>query len=287
MKVLNIGNSFTHDATDLLSVLSEAGGIDVSRISVYEAIRRGGSFRNWIDIYNDDDMEDTYSISRVLGGLPLDITEGEASAGDGRLFRNTLKAVDWDLIIINQVSNYAPYFGSWNAEGKSGGLDSFIGIIRKEQPEAHLGFLLVHSYWDGYENNTERSSLKRWNMIAQSARELKKNYPIDIIVPYGTAIENMRSSSLNNSYDLTADGSHCVFSIGHYTAACCYYEAVIAPFTGVSVMGNPARIDASRTDSVYPAVSVTDENAPVAQKAAILAVKDMFHCCNPETEQML
>ena len=47
-------------------------------------------------------------------------------------------------------------------------------------------------------------------------------------------------------------------------------------------MGNSARIDVSNKESEYPSVNVTDENAPIAQKAAYLAIKDMYHCQNPE-----
>ena len=34
--------------------------------------------------------------------------------------------------------------------------------------------------------------------------------------------------------------------------------------------------------SLPVAANVTDENAPIAQKAAYLATKDMYHCQNPE-----
>ena len=34
--------------------------------------------------------------------------------------------------------------------------------------------------------------------------------------------------------------------------------------------------------SKYPSINVTDENALMAQKAAVLATEQMFECVNPE-----
>lgn len=83
---------------------------------------------------------------------------------------------------------------------------------------------------------------------------------------------------------MTRDGLHLAYGLGRYTAACCYYESLIAPRSGISVLGNPARYDASQApSSEYPSISVTDENALIAQKAAYLATNDMYHCYNPES----
>ena len=81
---------------------------------------------------------------------------------------------------------------------------------------------------------------------------------------------------------MTRDGTHCGYGLAQYTAACCYYESLIAPRCGISVLGNSARIDVSAKESMYPSVNVTDENALIAQEAAYLATKDMYLCQNPE-----
>ena len=81
---------------------------------------------------------------------------------------------------------------------------------------------------------------------------------------------------------MTRDGTHCGYGLAEYTAACCYYESLIAPRCGISVVGNSARIDVSDKKSKYPPVNVTDKNAIIAQMAAYMATKDMYHCQNPE-----
>ncbi|MBR4369130.1 MAG: DUF4886 domain-containing protein [Prevotella sp.] len=282
LRVLDIGNSYTTGATRLLPLIAKASKADLSTMCLYQCIRGGASFKNWVDIYNDNDTKTSYSITKVIGGLPANVQTGKGKVGDGKLFRDVLTHETWDLIIIHQYSLFAPYYSKWNTNSAAGYLDELISIIKKHQPNAELGFLLVHSYWSGYENNAEHSSYNRWQLIANSAKSFCEDYDVDFVIPYGTAIQNLRSSSLNNEYDLTSDGTHCGYGLAEYTAACCYYESLITPRCGISVIGNSARIDVSDKKSKYPSVNVTDENALIAQKAAYLATKDMYHCQNPE-----
>ena len=282
LRVLDIGNSYTNDATDLLPLIAKASKADLGTMCLYRCFRGGGSFKNWVDIYNDNDNANTYSISKVVGDLPANVQTGTGEKGDGKLFRDVLSIENWDLIIIHQVSTYAPYYSLWNNKNASGYLDELISIIKEHQPNAKLGFLLVHSYWSEYVYNSEKSSFERWQLIANSTKSFCEDYNVDFVIPYGTAIQNLRASSLNNEYDLTRDGTHCEYGLAQYTAACCYYESLIAPRSGISVLGNSARIDVSNKITTYPNINVTDENAIVAQEAAYLAVKDMYHCQNPE-----
>ena len=283
LKVLDIGNSYTNDATNMLPKITAASGSDISDMCLYKAIRSSGSFKSWYDLYHDNDNQ-TYTISKVMGGIDANITTGSGEAGDGSLFREALENEKWDIIIMHQRSNYAPYYDDWNTTGNDGYLKEFLDILKDKQPQAMIGFLLVHSYWDGYDGNKEQSSYLRWQLIANSVKRLCEDYAISFVIPYGTAVENLRSSSLNNDYDLTRDGVHCGFGLCRHTAACCYYESLIAPRSGISVLGNTSRYDASKAEeTTYPSVSVTDENALIAQTAAILATKNWYKCVNPET----
>ena len=182
------------------------------------------------------------------------------------------------------MSTSAPYYQQWGSSGRGGYLNEMLSVIKEHQPNAVIGFYLVHSLWDHHKNNKEGSSYERWKLICSATKSFQEEYGIDFIIPYGTAIENLRSSSLNNEYDLTRDGLHLAYGLGRYAAACCYYESLITPRSGISVLGNSARYDASQApSSKYPAISVTDENALIAQKAAVLATEYMYECINPET----
>ena len=284
LKVLDIGNSFTNDATDLLPLIVKTSGSDVSNICLYKAIRSSGTLKSWYDVYCDKDSAYTYRIEKVFGGLSANVSTGRGVKGDGSLFRKLLTDEQWDIIIIHQMSTFSPYYEQWGSSGRGGYLNEMLSVIKEHQPNAVIGFYLVHSLWDHHKSNKEGSSYERWKLICFATKSLQEEYGIDFIIPYGTAIENLRSSSLNNEYDLTRDGLHLASGLGRYTAACCYYESLIAPRSGISVLGNSARYDASQApSSKYPAISVTDENALIAQKAAVLATEYMYECINPET----
>ncbi len=282
LKILDIGNSYTDDATALLPLLVKSADIDLSGMSLYKAIRGGASFKSWCDVYNDKDSVTGYNVRKVVGDSDSNIPTGSAKANDGKLFRQLLSDVSWDLIFIHQLSTYAPYYDEWKTNGEGGHLDELISIIKKHQPKAKIGFLLVHSYSSNYSGNKEKSSYDRWKLISESVKRVCEDYDIKYVIPYGTAVQNIRSSSLNDLYDLTKDGSHCGIGLCRYTAACCYYECVIAPRTGISVLGNPACYDAPVDPDYKSSIDVTVENAPIAQKAAVLA-KSFWHICfNPE-----
>lgn len=117
LRVLDIGNSYTTGATHLLPLIAKASKADLSTMCLYQCYRSGGSFKNWVDIYNDKDTINTYSIEKVVGGLPANVQTGKGEAGDGKLFRDVLTNETWDLIIIHQVSTYAPQMPTLMANG--------------------------------------------------------------------------------------------------------------------------------------------------------------------------
>ena len=143
LRVLDIGNSYTLGATSLLPHIVKASKTDLSTMCLYQCYRSGGSFKNWVDIYNDNDTKNTYSITKVVGGLSANLQTGKGEAGDGELFRKALTNETWDLIIIHQVSTYAPYYSKWNNNDATGYLDELISIIKERQPNAELGILLL------------------------------------------------------------------------------------------------------------------------------------------------
>lgn len=276
LKVLHIGNSYTNDATALLPLVARASGSDVSRMCLYKLTRPAASFRSWVDMYNDEDSE-PYTLTKVMGGMEISVAPGTAEAGDGSLWRRLLTEEQWDLIVIQQRSIFAPYYDQWTGHDRGGYLEELLSLLATYQPHAKIGWTLVHSYWSEYADNEEHSSLRRWEMIAESSRRLCEDYGIDFVIPYGTAVQNLRSTSLNNEYDLTRDGQHCALGLCQYTAACCYYEALIAPRSGISVWGNAARYTVKDDASTgYPSWDVTDENAAIGQAAAIWAVKNPY-----------
>lgn len=275
LNVLDIGNSYTGDCHTYLPNIIAASNAEVG-LNLYKAIRSSGSFKTWVDCYNNRDNS-TYSVSKTYGeSLGID---GSGAANNGETFRNAL-AVKWDVILIHQVSNFATDYDSWKTQSTSGYLKEFIQILRKTNPQATIGCLMVHSYRSNYSQNTEKSSELRFAKIVDATKRLVRDYGIDFVIPYGTAVQNLRASSLNDGFEFSEDGTHLGEGMGDYVAACCYYQSVVAPINGVSIIGNSYRVTSLTEGSGK--MNVTDETAPIAQRAALLATCNMWEVVNPE-----
>jgi polyhydroxyalkanoate synthesis regulator phasin len=282
LKVLDIGNSYTQDAQTYLPQIIQASGIS-SDFSLYRAFRPSASFKTWVDCWNDADNE-YYSID-FCAGTSIGGISGYGSACDGALFRKALQSVKWDIILIHQVSTYSNDYSLWEGSGAGGHLQDLIRIIRMTNPQATIGYLMTHSYRGSYWSNSEGSSFLRWKNTAEATKQLKQEYGIDFIIPYGTAVQNLRASSLNDSYEFSEDGTHLGAGLGDYVAGCCYFEALLAPRYGVSIWGNTFRLT-NLDESIGGRKNITDHTAIVAQKAAILATLDMWTVSDPDDYDM-
>lgn len=282
LKILDIGNSYTVDCQHYLPNIISADGLPTTGYSLYRYLRAGSSFKTIVECYNDSDVQ-TYSINKIIGDTISGVQTGTAEAGDGTLFRQALNNCEWDLILIHQVSDYANDYSLWFGDGDGGYLKELIQILKTTNPQASIGTYLVHSYRSTYSKNTEKSSLLRWQNICKSIIKFINNTGIDFIIPYGTAVQNLRATSLNDQNEFSTDGTHMADGLGDYVAACCYYQSLFAPRFGKSIMGNLYR-DTS-VDTTKAGVKVIDDaNALLAQKAAMLATYNMFQINNPETQ---
>lgn len=288
LRILHIGNSYTDDATSYLPgiVYSYSSKVDMQHVCYYKLTRAAGSFNTWFQCFNGNDSENFYC-TKVIGGLTQPIDEGKYPAYDSHSFIEIIKQ-KWDLIIIQQVSTQSNNYSAWNTINTGGYLYQYLSILKEYNPDAVFAYSLVHSYQAHYKNNREGSSLLRWENNMKSAVSLTKDYPIiQKIIPYGTAIQNLRETDINNpDGELTKDGSHLSIGIAKYTASCTLWQSLFYKRTGVSIIGNTFRISCSASDSLstdYKSslIDVTDANAAIAQRAADFACQDFQHINNP------
>ncbi len=291
LKILDIGNSYTENATYYINSLLRSAGVTeaVQNHSHYIAVRGGASFKSWYDCYNDADKTNRYYITHK-SGKPLSTepswTEVTEQTGDGCIngeaFRHLLNNTHWDLIIIHQASTYAADYDKWEKQESAGYLRELIRLVKETNPQATIGTYLVHSYNTNNENYSKYgTSLDRWKACSEAVKSLKQNYGIDFVIPYGTAVQNLRSSSLQDNFQFSHDGTHLGRGLGCYVASCCYFQSLFAARYDVNIVGNPYN-NISLSDAANGEVPVNTANALVAQKAALLAVCDMFKVQNPD-----
>lgn len=296
LKILDIGNSFTNNAmgiytggTDNLKSFFNAAGISFENMCLYRAIRSGGSFKNWFDVYNDNDSEVSYSITKHFGGLSQTMN-GTAAAGDGSKFRSCLQDNTWDVILIHQASDHSTCdLATLEGHDNRGYLKEFIMLLRTLQPSAAIGFLFTHvSNRQSIASNVDTAT--RFRQMCLSVKQVCKSYDIDFIIPVGAALENLRASSLNTtSNNFSEDNHHLAAGLGKYVAAATYFEAIFAPRYGVSVYGSTfnevginSEVIGTHTNYSDNFLAVTPANATKAQQCAVLAVKYPWNISNPD-----
>ena len=291
LKILDIGNSYTENPTTYIYKLLANAGITEKNAnhSHYIAVRGGASFKSWYDCYNDKDNTKRYYIAHKTG-KPLNsepsftevTTVKDNGYIDGEAFRNLLQNTDWDLILIHQASAYSADYDKWESHESAGYLKEFVQLIKRTNPQAAIGTYLIHSYNTNNEDYAKYgTSRDRWNEYATAVKNFISNYGIDFVIPYGTAVQNLRESSLQDNYQFSHDGTHLGKGLGCYVAGCCYFQALFAPRYNVNVLGNT--YNNIVVENAQPGeIDVNPENALVAQKAAMLAVCDMFNISNPE-----
>jgi len=229
-----------------------------------------------MDCWNDSTMD--YGTNRVVGSIKQPIQQ------NGFRQKSALQDCIWDLIIIQQVSKYSNQFDLWEGRTDGGYLDVLLDTIKHYQPNAKIGICMTHS---SYSQNNDTN--ERFLQIVKTHKEFCKKYGIDILIPYGTAVQNIRESSINKTeFGFSFDKHHLSEGVGRYVASAAYFETLLAPRYGVSILGNTYRceVPASTIEKAkYPSefISVTDFNAEVCQMAAVLAVKNMFEVTNPDS----
>lgn len=126
--------------------------------------------------------------------------------------------------------------------------------------------IVFHQTW-AYAQSSNHDGFKRYGnsqkqmyeaIIGATKHVIKDIHP-DVIVPSGTAVQNVRTSSIGDN--MNRDGYHLNYLYGRYTAACTWFQAIFKR----NVVGNS-----------YAPEGVTAEQKAIAQKAASAAVKHKF-----------
>lgn len=227
VRVLAVGNSFSHDAVEqYLYELAEEAGV---KMIIGNAYRGGQGFQShWIDV---TEANNTFEYRKVQDGIRTN-TPHSALA-------DIITDEPWDYITFQQVSQesgltttFEPYLGN---------LIQYTQVLQTN-PNAIYGY---HQTWayshdsthGGFANYGNRQDVM-YDSICQAVQYATATHPeLSFVVPSGTAIQNARTTYLGDN--MNRDGYHLDLKMGRYTAACVWLEAI----TGISPVGFSYRPD--------------------------------------------
>ena len=273
LKILFIGNSFTKDAVEHLPGMLAAAGIkDIKLYHMYYGGRRIFEYTNGYTTSVD------YHCYRCENGATswTDVT--------GHSLHEIVASDKWDIVTVQEHTGRAV---AWDwTESQRAAVQGLVDKVKADCPEKtpDLYFIMSQAYHDmnkiatadrGQKNFTTTEEM--YNVIVSMTKKLMDDVPFKDVIATGTCLQNLRTSSLNNSMCLTRDGYHMDKGISRYAAACMMFEKLISPsFDNVKLDGNSYRYGVSDETNGSYSTPVTDANAPIALQAARYALEKPY-----------
>lgn len=262
INIFFIGNSFTMDSvTHLPGMLAAAGIKNVNMVHMYY----GGRL---MSAYNEQ-----WATAADYTCYTCNAGATSWTTSSGKSLKSVAESRKWDIVTIQEhTGNSAAW--EWNSTAKA----NFIGVInhiKESQADAQIYYIMSQAYQNMDKIGSGSKPSITWTdqagmykVITDFAQAAMRDCDIDGIIPTGTMLQNLRTTSLNNDLGLTRDGYHMDYGLSRYAASCTVFESIITPLTNITLDNNTYRYP----DSGEGKTPVTDANAPIALQAARNAI---------------
>lgn len=254
LRILGVGNSFTIDGMTQLPMMTYAAGL---HNVVYGTLEYGStSLQMHWDFLQNDSATYGFRVSDPKSGYWNDWVESPIT------LKQALQYANWDIIVLQQVSElsgmyntYQPYLN--NLLDELGLLSSNARVVFAWQMTwAYAG----NSDYPGfayYDHDQEQMAQK----IEDATRMMARESGIDLVIPSGAVIRDLRASKYNQEPDdLTRDGLHLDLGLARYAVSAAWFETLVAPVFRTTILGVPY--------NTYYGIPVTAENREDIQRVA-------------------
>lgn len=266
INVLFIGNSFTDDSVKHLPGMLAAAGIkNVNMVHMYY----GGRL---MSVYNNE-----WATASDYNCYTCNAGQTSWTTSTGKTLKDVAESRQWDVVTIQEHTGNAAAW-TWNSTAKA----NFAGVInhiKESQENAKIYYIMSQAYQNmdkigsgSKPSITWTDQIGMFNVISAFGQNVMKDCDLDGIIPTGTMLQNLRTTSLNNSLGLTRDGYHMDYGLSRYGASCTVYEVALAPLTGKRLDD----ISYLYNESGEGKTPVTEANAPIAKLAAKNAIAKPF-----------
>ena len=250
-KILAIGNSFSQDALQHLYQIAAAGGAD--EIVLANLYIGGCSLETHWD-------NAKHNLTRYKYEKNID---GTWKTKNYKTLLYALQDEDWDVITLQQVSDLSGMADTYNEQGALQNLVNYVNTY-KTNPDGELGW---HMTW-AYQSNSTHKAFKHYDndqltmygaIVDAVQREVVPKDAFDIIIPTGTAIQNVRTSYIGDT--LTRDGYHLSLNLGRYIGGLTWFHSITGwPIDDITYVPNPSKIPEEYLPIIKEAVKAAVEN---------------------------
>ncbi len=238
LKILAIGNSFSDDAMEYVYQVAKDAGIE--KITLGNMYIGGCSLATHLSNAKGDKGAYTYRTN----------TNGTWTSKNSVSIKTAVESDDWDFITFQQVSGYSGIADSYDD------LVELINIVEPLNPSARLAWHMTWAYKTGSGHQDfpkyNKDQMTMYNAIINAVNaKILTNSKIDVVIPSGTAVQNIRTSFIG---DTTRDGYHLSYGIGRYIASMTYVKAL----TGLSIdnsVNTPDDVDSYELKAIIESVN--------------------------------
>ncbi|MFD1628919.1 DUF4886 domain-containing protein [Pseudopedobacter beijingensis] len=284
--ILFIGNSYTQEGieTHFLNLLHQTDVRNKVRITWMHKF--GLTIKGHNTTYATDK---SYNRHRYAPGSS-DWTRDNGEA----CLQDVLKGTEFDLIVLqeNPVSQEG---WEWNSTRKSE-VEELINKIKSDQKgQPKFACIMGQAYADpnkvpaGYNTNAKNiltnsfggKQINMYHAIIGHTQGMIAAIPFEFVIPWGTTLQNLRTSSLNSTHkmDMTTNGVFADLGVGRYAAACTVFESIFTPVFGINLDGvtytDNTSLSQDTGNSKYK-TAITSQSAAIGLNAARLAIKKPY-----------
>ena len=288
IRILGIGNSYMTEGTRELEGFLTAEGLTEDDLDLeiayypartleawYEAIRDGGGYEQLVQFKYNSGNHKWYRTA-------------EHNVAD---IRDTISGKAWDLIVLQEFpsfSNDNPSASEYYSYYET--LSSVITLCKSLCPNASVEFGW-HMIWSNDQYITNNYMV--WEKICDASMRTAKLSDVSFIIPSATALQNAYNTSYFRGYEhhflLMDQIGHPAAGAARYIISATWFESLIAPIFGRSLIGNgyvPSFISDGTVTYQDAEVEVNSGNVLLAKLCAISSILDKYDV-NYELEKKL
>lgn len=250
LKILAIGNSFTLNATTYMPQL--IWKINRDGVCVTTLIRSSCSLSmHWDNHVNNSTNYKCYYNDNA------DWIRSEITTID-----EALTTLDWDIIIIQQVSGYSGIYSSFQPY-----LNNLVDLFRETNPSAMLAWhytwaytsLCQHPDFKNYDNDSDIM----YSAVMEAGDRASDFF--DLKIPSATLIKRLREEFPDVEDGFSKDGQHISDRFALYALSSLWYDVLIEPWVGTmrhSIDWLPVDVDEKGIDKMEEIISNILEKGP-------------------------
>lgn len=277
IRILGIGNSYMTEGTRELEGFLTNSGLTENNLDLEIAYYPSRNLSTWYNCIKDGGGYEQLVQFKYNSSENYWYRTAQHNVED---IRETISEKTWDVIVLQEFPSFSDSENASEYFSYEIYLKNVITLIKDLCPNPNLCFGW-HMIWSNDQNLSNNGMV--WEKICDAVKHTIKHSDISFIIPSGTALQNAYNTTPFRGYEhhflLMDEIGHPASGAARYITAATFYEALISPIFGKSLLENqylPIFTSESNTTFSDSEVPITASNILPAKYSAISACKNRY-----------